>query len=99
MGMTAWTEEEIERLEELKGSNMSWTAIGAELNRDPRAVRIRYQRVSCHSEYDSAAKARYGSAKLLARLKKFHSSYEIVVVVEAPKPEPQEERPTYVLQH
>jgi hypothetical protein len=95
--MTAWTEQEIERLEDLKGGGMNWTQIGAELERDPRAVKSCYERVSKHGEFDWEAKAKAGSDKLLARLKRFHSADEIVVIVHPPKMEPTGELPTYIV--
>lgn len=77
-----WSEEEIDQLEELRGSGLSFDDIGPSLGRSVHSVKAKWKTVQEHSQFDWEAKARAGSARLLAALKKNHRQSEIDVVGE-----------------
>jgi hypothetical protein len=91
-----WSEEEVDRLEELRCEGLSFDEMAPYLGRSGRAVKAKYATLREHSEFDWEAKAKLGSDKLLAALKKHHDPDEVCVEepeppAPAPDPEPQPE--------
>jgi hypothetical protein len=92
-----WSEEEVDRLEELRCEGLSFDEMAPYLGRSGRAVKAKYATLREHSEFDWEAKAKIGSAKLLSALKKHHDPDEAceedaeIPAPELPEPEPEPE--------